>query len=44
MRWLFRFLHWFYLGRAIGRSPKYFLGYEARRQVRKAPWRLTRRW
>jgi len=44
MRWFFRLLHLFYLGRALARGPKYFLGYEARRQARRAAWRLTRRW
>ena len=36
-------VHLFYLGRAIARGPRYFLGYELRRQVRKATYRATRK-
>lgn len=36
-------LHGFYLGRAVTRGPRYFAGYEVRRQARRAAWRATRR-
>jgi len=42
MRWFYQLLHIFYLGRAISRGPRYFGGYEVRRQVRKAAYRATR--
>jgi len=37
-----RILHFFYLGRAILKGPKYLLGYLIRRIVRQATWRATR--
>lgn len=43
MSWFYRLLHFFYLGRAISRGPRYFAGYEVRRQTRKAVYRATRR-
>ena len=43
MRWFYRLLHWFYLGRAVSRGPGYFARYELRRQGRKALYRATRR-
>jgi hypothetical protein len=42
MNWIYRLLHYFYLGRAISRGPRYFARYELRRQVRKATYRVTR--
>lgn len=43
MRLFWKLMHLFYLGRAVSRGPSYFLGYEARRQMRQAMWRATRR-
>lgn len=43
MRWFYRLLHYFFLGRAISRGPRSFARYEVRRQVRKATYRATRR-
>ena len=42
VRWLWKLLHVFYLGRAASRGPRYFARYELRRQARKATYRLTR--
>jgi hypothetical protein len=35
MRWLYRLLHWAFLGRALARGPGSFARSEARRQVRR---------
>ena len=48
MRWFYRLLHYFSLGRAISRGPagtrlRVFARYEVRRQGRKALYRATRR-
>ncbi|HEY8743608.1 MAG TPA: hypothetical protein VIU62_10930 [Chloroflexota bacterium] len=42
MRWFYQLLHYFYLGRAISRGPRYFAKYEERRLLRKAVYRVTR--
>jgi len=42
MRWFYKMLHAFYLGRAISRGPRYFGRYEVRRAGRKALYRATR--
>jgi hypothetical protein len=44
MRSLLRLLHWYFLARAVARGPRYFAGYEVRRQTRRAAWRATRNW
>jgi len=41
-RGFWRLLHVFYFWRAFFRGPKYFLGYEERRQRRKLIYKLTR--
>lgn len=41
---LWRVLHWFFFARALGRGPKAFVRYEARRQARRAVSKATRRW
>ena len=42
MRWFYRLLHYFYLGRAVSRGPRYLARYEVRRAGRKALYRATR--
>lgn len=37
-----RLLHWYFLGRAVGRGPRYLARYELRRQLRRAVYRATR--
>ncbi len=46
MRWFYRLMHLFYLGRAISRGPRYLARYELRRQIRRAAYRSPRwsRW
>lgn len=39
---MWKALHWFFFTRALLRGPSYFLRYEARRQGRRAVYRLTR--
>lgn len=42
MRWFYKLLHWMFFARAMSRGPRYFAGYEVRRQGRKALRRWTR--
>ena len=37
-----RLLHWFFLGRAIARGPRYFAGYETNRPVRRAAYHAVK--
>jgi hypothetical protein len=39
---VWKLLHWFFFGRALARGPRYFAGYEARRQGRRLLYRATR--
>lgn len=43
MRWFWKLMHIFYFTRAVSRGPRYFAGYELRRQTRKVIYRATRR-
>jgi hypothetical protein len=43
MRTFYRILHDLFFTRAVLRGPAYFLGYELRRQARRAMYRATRR-
>ncbi|HEX5416670.1 MAG TPA: hypothetical protein VFZ25_13450 [Chloroflexota bacterium] len=42
MRSFWRLMHVLFFWRAVFRGPSYFLRYEARRQGRKALYRMTR--